>query len=73
MVALNDYRSQHVANVIDPLHTRILLTYTGALWVVILLLAAWCFARLLRIDRIWDEYFAFVSPQTPGTQTPASG
>jgi hypothetical protein len=73
MVALNDYRSQHVANVIDQPHTRILLAYTGVLWIVIVLLAAWCFARLLRIDRIWDEYFAFVSGQSPGTGPPASG
>ena len=61
MVALNDYQSQHVANVINPLHTRILLLYTGVLWVLILALAAWCFARLMKIDRLWDEYWAFVS------------
>lgn len=66
MVAVNDYQSQHVANVINPLHTRILLAYTGVLWVVILLLAAWCFVRLLRIDRIWDEYFGFVCGEAPG-------
>ncbi len=65
MVAVNDYQSQHVANVINPLHTRILLAYTGVLWVVILLLAAWCFVRLLRIDRIWDEYFAFACGEEP--------
>jgi hypothetical protein len=73
MVALNDYRSQHVANVIDQPHTRILLAYTGVLWIVIVLLAAWCFARLLRIDRIWDEYFAFVAGQPPEMAPPASG
>lgn len=65
MVAVADYRSQHVANVISPLHTRVLLAYTSVLWIVILLLVTWCFARLLRIDRIWDEYFAFVSGESP--------
>lgn len=71
MVAVNDYQSQHVANVINPLHTRILLAYTGVLWVVILLLAAWCFVRLLHIDRIWDEYFEFVAGQLPRAAGPA--
>lgn len=61
MVALNDFQSQHVANVINPLHTRILLTYTGVLWFLIIVLASWCFARLMKIDRIWDEYWSFVT------------
>ena len=66
MVAVNDYQSQHVANVINPLHTRILLAYTGVLWVLILGLASWCFARLMRIDQIWDEYWQLVT-STPGS------
>ena len=61
LVAYNDYQSQHVGNVINPIHTRVLLTYTGILWVLIVALAGWCFVRLLRIDQIWDEYWRFVS------------
>lgn len=71
MVGLNDYQSQHVANVINPLHTRILLAYTGVLWALILVLATWCFIRLLRIDRIWDEYFEFVTGELPRPVRPA--
>lgn len=66
MVAANDYQSQHVANVINPLHTRILLAYTGVLWVLILALASWCFARLMKIDRIWDEYWQLVTSAPDG-------
>lgn len=72
MVAVNDYQSQHVANVINAVHTRILLAYTGILWLVILALASWCFARLMKIDQIWDEYWQLVtSAQTEsGTTSP---
>ncbi len=66
MVAANDFRSQHVANVINPLHTRVLLAYTGVLWVLIFALAGWCFARLMKVDRIWDEYWQFVTSAPPG-------
>jgi hypothetical protein len=64
MVAINDYQSQNIANAINPLHTRILLIYTGVLWVAIGVLSTWCYMRLAQIDRIWDEYWAQIKSGT---------
>jgi hypothetical protein len=58
MVAVNDFLSQGVANAINPLHTRVLLAYTAMIWVVTGVLSAWCFRRLVEIDRLWDDYWS---------------
>jgi len=58
LVAVNDFLSQGVANSISPIHTRLLLAYTAVIWVVIGALSAWCFRRLVEIDRLWDEYWS---------------
>jgi hypothetical protein len=64
LVAVNDYLSQDVANAINPLHTRILLVYTGVLWGLIAVLSTWCYMRLMEIDRIWDEYWTRIQAGT---------
>jgi hypothetical protein len=57
LVATNDFLSQSIADAISPIHTRLLLIYTGVIWIVIGGLSTWCYLRLLQIDRIWDEYW----------------
>ena len=64
LVAVNDYQSQTIASAINPLHTRILLIYTGVIWVVVGVLSVWCYRRLAEIDRIWDEYWARIQAGT---------
>lgn len=57
LVAVNDFLSQGVASAMGPLHTRLLLIYTAVIWVVVGVLSAKCFRRLLEIDRLWDDYW----------------
>lgn len=62
LVAGHDYMTQDVGDAISPTHTRILLIYTGAFWLIILALSIWCFLKLIKIDSIWEEYWAKIHP-----------
>jgi hypothetical protein len=62
LVAGHDYVTRDIGNAINPLHTKILLTYTGLFWAVILALSIWCFLKLRKIDSVWEEYWLKVSP-----------